>query len=69
MQSCALRADLLYQVLLQHNARVYLAARSPAKASAAIEELAKETGKTAIFLQLDLSDLASIRAAADDFMR
>lgn len=57
------------KVLLQHNAKVYLAARSQSKASAALEELEKETGKTAIFLKLDLSDLTTIRTAADEFMQ
>ncbi|VDC03826.1 unnamed protein product [Peniophora sp. CBMAI 1063] len=56
------------KVLLQHNAKVYLAARNQAKATAAIEELERETSKTAVFLKLDLSDLTSIRAAADEFM-
>ncbi|KAI0744855.1 hypothetical protein C8Q76DRAFT_764360 [Earliella scabrosa] len=52
------------------NAKVYLAARSPDKAHKAIEELAAETGgKTAHFLQLDLSDLSAVRDAAYDFAR
>ncbi|KAF8193004.1 hypothetical protein BJ912DRAFT_961718 [Pholiota molesta] len=33
----------------------------------AIDELEKETGKKALFLQLDLSDLKSIKAAAQEF--
>ncbi|RDX47105.1 NAD-P-binding protein [Lentinus brumalis] len=53
--------------LLRKNARVYLAARSPPKASAAIESLATETGRTAEFLQLDLSDLGPVRQAALEF--
>ncbi|KZV62189.1 NAD(P)-binding protein [Peniophora sp. CONT] len=56
------------KVLLQRNAKVYLAARSESKATAAIEELEKETGKTAIFLKLDLSDLTAVRCAADEFL-
>jgi len=57
------------KVLLQHNARVYLAARSKAKAGDAINRLKEETGKEAIFLELDLSDLASVRRAAKEFLR
>ncbi|THH15916.1 hypothetical protein EW146_g4640 [Bondarzewia mesenterica] len=53
--------------LLQHNATVYLAARSPSKAKEAIEELKASTGKEARFLQLDLSDLKSIKQSAREF--
>ncbi|THH05223.1 hypothetical protein EW146_g9959 [Bondarzewia mesenterica] len=53
--------------LLQHNATVYLAARSPSKAKEAIEELKASTGKEARFLQLDLSDLKSIKESAREF--
>ena len=56
------------KALLQHNAKVYLAARSPERAAKAIEELKAETGKEAIFLQLDLSDLASVRRAAEEYL-
>ncbi|KAJ6552999.1 hypothetical protein B0H19DRAFT_1377706 [Mycena capillaripes] len=54
--------------LLLKNAKVYIAARSPEKAAAAIASLEAETGKTAIFLQLDLADLRSVRLAADTFL-
>ncbi len=57
------------QALLEHNAKVYLAARSKEKAEAAIRELQQETGKEAIFLPLDLSSLASVRESAADFLR
>ena len=56
------------KVLLQHNAKVYLAARSRSKAEAAIKDLKDETGKDAIFLELDLSSLASVRKAAEEFL-
>ena len=56
------------KALLQHNAKVYLAARSPERAGKAIEELKAETGKEAIFLQLDLSDLVSVRRAAEEYL-
>ncbi|KAI0708181.1 NAD(P)-binding protein [Cerioporus squamosus] len=55
--------------LLRKSARVYLAARSPPKAREAIESLTRESGKTADFLQLDLSDLDAVRAAAEEFKR
>ena len=53
---------------MEHNAKVYLAARSRAKAEAAIAELKSATGKEAIFLELDLSSLASVRKAAEEFL-
>ncbi|KAJ7714900.1 NAD-P-binding protein [Mycena metata] len=54
--------------LLLKNAKVYLAARSSDKAAAAIKRLEAETRKTAIFLQLDLADLPSVRRAAETFL-
>ncbi|KAJ6576968.1 NAD-P-binding protein [Mycena vulgaris] len=54
--------------LLLKNAKVYLAARSPEKAAAAIKRLEQETNKLAIFLQLDLADLPSVRKAAETFL-
>ncbi|KAJ7455112.1 NAD-P-binding protein [Mycena latifolia] len=54
--------------LLLKNAKVYLAARSPEKAADAIKRLEEETNKTAIFLQLDLADLPSVRKAAETFL-
>ncbi|KAJ7612609.1 hypothetical protein FB45DRAFT_1009230 [Roridomyces roridus] len=56
--------------LLLKNAKVYLAARSPEKAAAAIKSLEEETnGKQAIFLQLDLGDLERVHTAADTFLK
>ena len=46
-----------------------MASRSRARAEKAIEELKKETGKEAIFLELDLTNYASIHKAADDFLK
>ncbi|KAF7341062.1 Short-chain dehydrogenase/reductase family protein [Mycena sanguinolenta] len=54
--------------LLLKNAKVYVAARSRERAEAAIKALEKETKKKAIFLQIDLSDLASVRKAAETFL-
>ena len=59
----------ILQHLLTHNAKVYLAARSKDKAEVAIRELYKETGKTAIFLKLDLASLKSVKASAEEFLR
>ena len=56
------------QQLLAHNARVYLAARSAQKANEAIAELQEETGKQAIFLQLDLADIPAVRRSAQEFL-
>ncbi len=54
--------------MLKHNAKVYLAARSQEKATAAIASLKEETGREAIFLKLDLANLASVKAAAQEFL-
>ena len=54
--------------MLKHNAKVYLAARSQEKATEAIASLKEETGREAIFLQLDLASLASVKAAAQEFL-
>ncbi|KAJ7489228.1 hypothetical protein FB451DRAFT_685050 [Mycena latifolia] len=56
------------KVLLENNAKVYMASRNPQKAEAAIEELHRLSGKRAVFLPLDLSDLASVKAAATEFL-
>ncbi|KAG8747751.1 hypothetical protein FRC10_011880 [Ceratobasidium sp. 414] len=56
------------KVLLNKGAKVYSAARSKSKADKAIEWLKTETnGRTPIFLELDLADLASVRRAAEEF--
>ncbi|KAK7061205.1 NAD P-binding protein [Favolaschia claudopus] len=55
------------KALLQHNAKVYVAARSEEKAKAAITDLKSETGKEAQLLLVDLADLHSIKRAAAEF--
>ncbi|KAI0000664.1 NAD-binding protein [Russula compacta] len=56
------------RALLSKGARVYIATRSVEKSQKAIEELKRETGKeTVFFLRLDLADLVSIKAAAEEF--
>jgi NAD(P)-dependent dehydrogenase (short-subunit alcohol dehydrogenase family) len=57
------------QALLAHNAKVYIAARSKEKAEKAIEELQEQTGRKGIWLKLDLADLNSVKAAAEEFIR
>ena len=54
--------------LLLKNANVYLAARSHSKAQATIDELEEETGKRAIFHELDLSDLDAVKKSAQEFL-
>lgn len=59
----------IWQALLAHNARVYVAARNQEKAEAAIEQLKTLTGVQALFLKLDLANLKSVKAAAEEFLR
>ncbi|KAH9179024.1 NAD(P)-binding protein [Lactarius sanguifluus] len=57
------------RVLLSKGAKVYIATRSEEKSQKAIEELKKETGKDNIFfLKLDLADLVSVKAAAEEYI-
>ena len=49
---------------------MYIANRSAYKAREAIDELKSTTGKESIFfLELNLADLDSVKAAADEFIR
>jgi NAD(P)-dependent dehydrogenase (short-subunit alcohol dehydrogenase family) len=57
------------QALLLHNAKVYMAMRNQEMGETAIEQLWKDTGKTDIFLKLDLADLKSVKGAAEEFLR
>ncbi|KAI0662127.1 NAD(P)-binding protein [Cubamyces menziesii] len=56
------------KALLPRNAKVYMASRNKEKAEAAIASLKEATGKEAIFLELDLSSLASVKKAAQEFL-
>ena len=47
---------------------MYIATRNRSQAEAAIAELKNLTGKEALFIQLDLADLASVRRAAEEFL-
>ncbi|KZT40954.1 NAD(P)-binding protein [Sistotremastrum suecicum HHB10207 ss-3] len=55
------------KALLAKNAKVYMACRSQKKAEDAIARLKQETGKEAIFLELDLADMDSVRKSAAEF--
>ncbi|KZW01092.1 NAD(P)-binding protein [Exidia glandulosa HHB12029] len=54
--------------LLAHGAKVYIAARSKDKVDAAIADLKVATGKEALFLELDLADLPSVKRAAETIL-
>ncbi|KAI5118896.1 hypothetical protein M0805_002812 [Coniferiporia weirii] len=56
------------KALLSKNATVYVAGRSKDKGEQAIQELKEATGKEAVFLQLDLASLASVRKAVEEFL-
>jgi len=56
------------RVLLTKNAKVYLAGRNARRLEDAIADLKELTGKEGIPLILDLADLNSVKAAADEFM-
>ncbi|KAJ3804192.1 NAD-binding protein [Lentinula aff. lateritia] len=58
----------IIRALLLHNAKVYMASRNVQKARIAIEELSAETGREALFLQLDLSSLREVKQAAEEFV-
>ncbi|KAF9059576.1 NAD(P)-binding protein [Rhodocollybia butyracea] len=53
--------------LLLKGGTVWLSARSRSKAEEAINELKKETGKAALFLGLELSDLNAVKESAERF--
>ena len=46
-----------------------MACRTEAKAKTVIDELATETGKTALFLKLELADLGSVEHAVEEFLQ
>ncbi|KAG2365091.1 hypothetical protein BDR07DRAFT_1278189 [Suillus spraguei] len=56
------------KVLLAHNAKVYIAARSQEKAEVAIKDLKNSTGKEAFFLKLDLADLKSVKSSVEEYL-
>ncbi|KAG1780841.1 hypothetical protein EV702DRAFT_963285 [Suillus placidus] len=56
------------KTLLAHGAKVYIAARNQTASEEAIRQLKQETGNEAIFLKLDLGDLKTIKASAEEFL-
>ena len=61
----------LAEILYLHNAKVYVAARSEAKAAKAIAEIklrVPESKGSLIFLHLDLDDLTTIKSSAEAFL-
>lgn len=63
--------EQLVRILYDRGAKVYIAGRNESKAKAAVERIQKAspnaTGEL-VFLQLDLSDLTTIKSAADEFL-
>ncbi|MCJ1471404.1 hypothetical protein MMC13_000043 [Lambiella insularis] len=63
--------EQLAAILYQHNAKVYIAARSEEKASKAMTAMKKlhpESKGQLIFLHLDLADLTTIKKSAEEFL-
>jgi dehydrogenase/reductase SDR family protein 13 len=57
------------RALAGRGAKVFLACRSEARTRPVIDEIAAQTGNTALeFLPLDLGELSSVRACADSFL-
>lgn len=56
-----------WQALLNHNATVYVTVRSQEKGDATVKEMKEVTGKEVKYLLMDLTDLKSVKAAAQDF--
>jgi len=56
--------------LAERGGRVFIASRSEQKTRPVVDEIAARNGADAVkFLTLDLGDLASVRACADEFLR
>jgi retinol dehydrogenase 12 len=61
----------LAQILYSHNAKVYLGARSQAKALEVIKQIKSQSPNSngdAIFLYLDLEDLTTIKGSVQEFL-
>ena len=61
----------LAQILYAHNAKVYIAARSEDKSRAAISRIqanVPQSNGQLIYLHLDLDDLTTIKASAEEFL-
>ncbi|KAF7330985.1 NAD(P)-binding protein [Mycena venus] len=57
------------KALLAKNAKVYIASHNRARVEAAMRELEQATGNKALFIELNLSSLSSVKAAAEAFQR
>ncbi|KAJ7142150.1 hypothetical protein C8R43DRAFT_582840 [Mycena crocata] len=57
------------KALLAKNAKVYIASHNRARVDAAIDELQQVTGKKALFLEMNLASLSSVKAAAGVFQK
>jgi retinol dehydrogenase 12 len=56
-------------VLLTKGAKVYITSRTPDEGKKALDELKGITGKESVFLlTLNLADLLSVKAAAEEFI-
>jgi NAD(P)-dependent dehydrogenase (short-subunit alcohol dehydrogenase family) len=55
------------KALLSKRAKVYIASHNKERTEAAIQELKAATTNEAIFLELDLASLKSVKAAAETF--
>jgi retinol dehydrogenase 12 len=56
--------------LARRGGRVFVASRSERKTQPVVDEIAAQAGSSAVeFLRLDLGDLNSVRACADEFLR
>lgn len=58
----------IVKVLLQRNAKVYIACRSRQRGEQAIKELLEETGRKAHLVEIDLASLQSIKAGVEEFL-
>ena len=65
----AVQPKRLFQVLLVHGAKVYIAARNQVQSEDTIRQLKEETDNEAIYLKLDLANLKIVKAAAEEFLR
>lgn len=64
--------ELLVDILYSKNAKVYIAARSAEKAEKTIQTLKNKHSSSRgelIFLHLDLGDLSTVKASAEEFLR
>jgi NAD(P)-dependent dehydrogenase (short-subunit alcohol dehydrogenase family) len=57
------------KALLAKNAKVYIASHNQARVDAAVGELEKETGNKALFIELNLASLSSVKDAAETFQK